>query len=82
MRFGGRQTALELTPSTKTPVAPPDIEVLEIIAAWKEDLQARIRRDELRFELLDAELDFSDLQEEVEEFKRICGALMWRAPTC
>jgi hypothetical protein len=64
----------------------PDIEVLgtiaDCIADWKEDLQARISRAGLRFELLDAELDFSDLQEEVADFVRACRAVMWRPPAC
>jgi hypothetical protein len=63
-------------------VVAPDIEILETIAAWKEDLRARIRRAELRFELLDAEFDFSDLQEEVADFVRACRAVMWRPTAC
>jgi hypothetical protein len=70
------------TGSDAAEVVAPDIDILETIADWKEDLQARIRRTELRFELLDAELDFSDLQEEVADFVRTCRALMWRPPAC
>jgi hypothetical protein len=61
-------------------VLPPDVETLEIIADWKEDLQTRIKRAQLRFELLDADLDLTALQEEVDHFKRACRALTWRAP--
>ena len=71
-----------LLSSGTTVVEPPDVETLEVIADWKEDLQARIRRALLRFELLDVDLDFGALEEEVSEFTRACRALMWRAPEC
>jgi hypothetical protein len=53
-------------------------EQLHVIAGWKADLQARIERAQLRFELLDADLDFSDLENEVVDFRRACSAIMWR----
>jgi hypothetical protein len=55
------------------------LERLEVIADWKERLQERIGIARLKFDLLDADLDFSDLQQEVAEFNRVCRRQMWRA---
>jgi hypothetical protein len=63
-------------------VEPPDVEQLEFLADWKADLQTRIRRALLRFELVDFDHDFADLEEEVADFVRVCRALMWRRPAC
>jgi hypothetical protein len=51
---------------------------LNIIANWKSDLLIRIERARLRFELLDVDLDFADLHDEVCDFRRACSAIMWR----
>jgi hypothetical protein len=54
-------------------------EQLSFVADWKADLQRRIHRAQLIFMLLDVDHDFGSLAEEVQQFKRICRALSWRA---
>jgi hypothetical protein len=55
-------------------------EVLFVIADWKDDLRSRIRRALLRFELVGLnEAEQDQLAAEVEEFKRVCRALIWPA---
>jgi hypothetical protein len=51
---------------------------LEVIADWKKGLQKRIAIAQFRFELLDADHDLADLEEEAAEFCRACRTLMWR----
>ena len=79
---GAKQTSgrkSEHTPSvSKVQLLPPNVAALEVMADWKERLEARIRVALLKQELLDADLDFSDLQSEVAEFKRACRLLTWR----
>lgn len=57
----------------------PDLDTLEVIADWKDDLRARIARTQLIFELCDCDVDFQPLVEEVQQFKKCCRCLMWRA---
>jgi hypothetical protein len=59
-------------------VAMPDVETLEAMADWKESLHERIRLAQLRFELLDADSDFTGLQDETEDFKRAVRIITWR----
>ena len=47
------------------------------IDAWRDDLQDRIWRQELIFELLDSDADGADIAAEVAAFKRIVRALAW-----
>jgi hypothetical protein len=55
-----------------------DLDTLETVAAWKADLQARIGRARLRFELCGLDLDEQDcLAAEVDAFKRVCSCLAW-----
>jgi hypothetical protein len=51
---------------------------LETIAAWKEDLLARIRRAQLMFELVNCDIDIGPLVDELTDFKRVCACLAWR----
>jgi len=53
-----------------------DIESLEIVASWREDLTQRVRRAHLQFELvgLSAE-EVIALSAEAESFKRACQML-------
>jgi hypothetical protein len=70
-------TALTQTkPATK--VLPTDLDALEAIADWRDDLFARIRRAQLRFELigLDGE-EIDALAAEATAFKRCCRGLTW-----
>jgi hypothetical protein len=53
-------------------------DTLQTIAAWKEDLTARIRRTQLMFELVDCEIDIGPLVDELTNFKRVCACLAWR----
>ena len=55
-----------------------DINTLERMATWREDLTERIARTQLIFGLHDTETDSSQLATEVEAFKRVCRGLMWR----
>jgi len=59
-----------------TDVFPVDIEALEVIADWREDLILRVRRAHLRYELvgLSAE-EVIALSAEAESFKRACQML-------
>lgn len=49
-----------------------DLDALETIADWKDDLCARLRRTELIFMFADADVDFAPLAAEVAEFKKCC----------
>jgi hypothetical protein len=56
---------------------------LAVVADWKDDLQAKIDRAQLRFELIgfesDGEVDeLAKLVEEVSAFKSCCRVLGWR----
>lgn len=53
-------------------------DTLEAILDWRDELLSRIRRAQLRFELLDCELDTSELEAEVAEFVCLCQRLAWR----
>ena len=61
-------------------IGPPiDIGTLEAIANWRVELSDKIKRARLRFELIG--LDESEqtlLAAEVQEFKRVCRAVMRR----
>ena len=54
----------------------PDVDTLSIIADWKQDLRARLRRAQLRHELigLDPE-EIVQLGTEAAEFGRLCAVL-------
>jgi hypothetical protein len=54
-----------------------NLQALEIIANWREDLTIRLRRADLKLELIGGEDDVA-LAFEVEEFKRCCKVLGWR----
>jgi hypothetical protein len=53
-------------------------DVLEVIADWQAELQARISRKMLVFQLADMDTDPDDLIEEVGQFRRVCRGLAWR----
>ena len=53
-------------------------DTLEVIAEWRVDLTARIRRAQLIFLFHDCETDIQPLIEEVAAFKRVCACLAWR----
>jgi hypothetical protein len=55
-------------------------EQLEVIAAWRSDLQSRIAIARLRFELVDIDHDLTGLDAEAAQFCRACRALMWGVP--
>ena len=56
-----------------------DLDALEAIADWKEDLRARIRCAQLRLELAGLEPERVDeFVEEVAAFKKCCRCLAWR----
>ena len=58
---------------------PIDLDALETIADWNEDLQAKIRRALLRLELAGLEPELIDeLVKEVGAFKKCCRCLAWR----
>jgi hypothetical protein len=61
----------------KTTAGPvPDIGTLEIIADWREDLTARLRRAELRYELTGScREEIIALGDETRDFKRLCQVL-------
>jgi hypothetical protein len=48
------------------------------LAAWRDDLRARIARAQLIYELHDTEFDFGELADEVAAFRRVCACLAWR----
>jgi hypothetical protein len=54
------------------------LEELEHIDAWARELRARLARMRLIFELVDCDVDFEQLQNEVAEFARVCRCLTWR----
>ena len=53
---------------------------LAAIADWKDDLESRIHRAHLIFELVDCDHDFSDLEAEVAAFKQVCLGLSGEKP--
>lgn len=53
---------------------------LEAIADWRDDLQSRLQRAQLKFETIGC-AEHDALQEEAEEFKSVCTALMKRETT-
>ncbi len=52
-------------------------DTLAIIADWKRDLQQRIARRQLIFELATVGGEQDSLIAEVETFKRVCKAVAW-----
>ena len=54
----------------------PDIDTLEIVADWREDLSTRLQRAQLRHELigLDPE-EIIALADEERDFERLCQVL-------
>jgi hypothetical protein len=58
--------------------AMPDLETLEAIADWRVDLTARIARTQLIFELVDFDVDFQPLADEVSDFRRVVSCLKWQ----
>jgi hypothetical protein len=62
-----------MTEQPRAECARPDIDILEVVADWRVDLSARLRRAELRHELigLDPE-DIGALGDEAKEFRRLC----------
>jgi len=64
------------TASCNAIVEPIDIDQLELVADWKDDLGAKIARAQLRFELIGLDGVAQDrLKAEVEQFKRVCRVL-------
>jgi hypothetical protein len=53
-------------------------EALEQIATWREDLTVRIRRAQLKFQLIGLEHAEDALERETAEFNRCCKVLGWR----
>lgn len=52
---------------------------LEAIADWRDDLQSRLQRAHLKFETVSCSFEEQDgLQDEAEEFKAVCTALIKR----
>jgi hypothetical protein len=50
---------------------------LAVIADWRDELHAKIRRAQMRLELVDLDLDEqTDIADEVQAFKQLCRALM------
>jgi hypothetical protein len=55
-----------------------DLDQLELIADWKDDLRSRIDRARLRFELIGLGPDEQEqLEDEVQQFKRVCAYIAW-----
>ena len=54
-----------------------NLQALEIMAEWREDLTIRLRRACLKLELIGGD-DDAALSFEVEEFKRCCRVLGWK----
>jgi hypothetical protein len=54
-----------------------NLQALEIMGEWREDLTARLRRAGLKLELIGGD-DDSALAFEAAEFKRCCRVLGWR----
>jgi hypothetical protein len=53
-----------------------DIERLELIADWRADLTTKIKRAQMRFELVGLDQDHTDqLGKEVAAFKKVCRCL-------
>jgi hypothetical protein len=52
---------------------------LEQIACWRDELRRKIWRAQVIFEQVDFDYDFDALQQEVEDFKRVCRTIGWRA---
>jgi len=64
---------------TKVDEAGIDIEQLEFVADWKDELTAKIRRAQLSFELVGLHPDEVELlAAEVAAFKKVCCCLAWR----
>jgi hypothetical protein len=57
---------------------PNDIRIL--VERWREDLTTRLRRAQLVFELVDTGIDLASLEQEAEQFKRVCRVLSWKGP--
>ena len=54
---------------------------LETVAAWRDDLNCKLRRAELIFELVDVDgVDIDALADEVEAFRQVCRALIECVP--
>src|SRR6478672_6862710 len=53
------------------------LQQLEQLGRWGIDLRARMWRETRQFELLDCDHDFSALQSEVRDYRRVCRALRW-----
>jgi hypothetical protein len=56
-----------------------DVDTLEAVAVWREDLLTKIERTVLIFQFCDSEIDIEPLIAEVREFKRVVRCLVWRA---
>jgi hypothetical protein len=53
-----------------------------VMASWKEELQSRLARAELRFEAIGLDDDEqAAIKAEVEEFRRVAKYLNWRPAT-
>ena len=51
----------------------------EVMIAWRDELQRRIARSQLRFEAIGLHTDEQNaLQAEVDEFRRVAAYLNWR----
>jgi hypothetical protein len=61
----------------KTTTGPlPDIDTLEIVSFWREDLTARLKRAQLRYELTGTcREEIISLGDECRDFARLCGVL-------
>jgi hypothetical protein len=55
-----------------------DLDTLEAISFWREDLSRRLSRTQPIFLFADAGVDFSSLSAEVAAFKKCCRVVAWR----
>jgi len=69
----------EITGTEEMPRFGFDLDTLEAVAVWRDDLLARIERTVLIFQFCDSEIDIEPLIAEVREFKRVVRCLTWRA---
>jgi hypothetical protein len=56
------------------------IDDLDTIGSWKQDIQERIDRAQLVFELVNVDVDMDGLAAEVSDFNAVCHVLAGRSP--
>jgi hypothetical protein len=80
---GGELGDQQVRPRFSTPsvaeLQENHLQALEQMAAWREDLTTRLRRSELKFQLIGLDQEEQDkLAAESDEFGRCCRVLGWR----